>query len=465
MWQVRLYNLWLRLLKPILHYCIIVAVFFLIYKLRHVTDLIPGVQLDIPVINYSETMMYALMAAWIFVFIGIIRNLYDLYKPTHKYIQTFGKVWLYWLISIMFLAYLGQGFIFFWGISRFIILIGAFLSFFVLFFFDQLWDRIESKITSDDDSKILVIWNNIIESTKIIDNIKRRFSLSTEFVKSDDINDVDIKEYFMVIAVGGFQKKFLQGVFEQIRFSHSRFYHISEWFFLEDVVYSPENIDNIIALEYKHSRLDWWSEVFKRLFDLFFSIIFIIIFSPVMIVIAIAIRLDSAGNVIYVQDRVGKRGKLFTFFKFRSMYSHLSTWTKYGGKKAEDLYKNLIKSSNMRDDILPKIENDPRVTRVWKFLRKTSLDELPQLFCVLWGTMSLVWPRPHLPNEVKKYESRQKRLFSIKPWITWYAQVFGRDNLDFEDEARLDLYYIQHWSIFLDLYIIFATLWVVFKWK
>jgi lipopolysaccharide/colanic/teichoic acid biosynthesis glycosyltransferase len=102
---------------------------------------------------------------------------------------------------------------------------------------------------------------------------------------------------------------------------------------------------------------------------------------------------------------------------------------------------------------------------VGRFLRKTSLDELPQLFCIFRWTMSLVWPRPHLPNEVKNYESRQKRLLSIKPGITWYAQVFGRDNLDFEEEAKLDLYYIQNWSLFLDAYIVLATFWVVFKGK
>jgi lipopolysaccharide/colanic/teichoic acid biosynthesis glycosyltransferase len=100
-----------------------------------------------------------------------------------------------------------------------------------------------------------------------------------------------------------------------------------------------------------------------------------------------------------------------------------------------------------------------------KFIRKTSLDELPQLFCVLRWSMSLIGPRPHLPNEVKKYESRQRRLFSIKPWITGYAQVFGRDGLDFEEEAKLDLYYIQNWNIFMDFYIVFATLGVVFKGK
>lgn len=463
---VRLYNVRLRLFRPVLHMLIIVCIFYVLYKLRHVTDLIPGVQLPIPVINYGETMLYAWIVAIIFVFIGIIKRLYELYKPVQKYFQTFSKVWIYWLITITFIAYFGQWFVFFFGISRFIILMGSFFTFFALFFFDQLWNYMEAYKHKNSTNKIIIIGSDTLDSYKAIEKIKKWFSFKTEFITSSDLGDIRLEEYFMVVAVGSFQKQFLQDIFEKVRFTHARFYHISEWFFLEDVVYSPENIDNIVALEYKHSMLDGWSIVFKRLFDLWFSFLAIVLFSPVMLLIAILIKLDSSGPVIYVQKRVWKRGNLFTFLKFRSMYTHLSVGDKYGGKEASNLYKNLIKSaSNIREWVLPKIDNDPRVTRIGKFLRKTSLDELPQLFNVLWWTMSLVGPRPHLPDEVRNYETRQKRLFSIKPGITWYAQVFGRDNLDFEDEARLDLYYIQHRSIFLDMYILFATFGVVFKWK
>ncbi len=128
------------------------------------------------------------------------------------------------------------------------------------------------------------------------------------------------------------------------------------------------------------------------------------------------------------------------------------------------MYEKLIQSdANTRKGILPKIDNDPRVTRVGKFLRKTSLDELPQLFSVWIGTMSLIGPRPHLPKEVEQYQAWQKRLLSIKPGITGYAQVFGRDSLDFTEEAKLDLYYIQNWSLWLDIYVLFTTFGVVFK--
>lgn len=264
------------------------------------------------------------------------------------------------------------------------------------------------------------------------------------------------------MVVGNFKNDELQAIFEKTRFHDTRFFHISEGFFLEDVVYKPEMLQNIIALEYKHSKLDGRSLVLKRVFDLVGSFFGILLLSPVLLAVAIAIKLDSKGPVIYKSKRVGTGGQLFTFLKFRTMYTHLSVG--YGGKEAEELYQKLINSdANTRKGVLPKIKDDPRVTRVGKFLRKTSLDELPQLFSVFLGTMSLVGPRPHLENEVANYSPWQKRLLSIKPGITGYAQVFGRDSLSFDQEARLDLYYIQNWSLWLDMYVIVGTFGVIFK--
>lgn len=439
--------------------------FYVMYRIRLFTDLIPGVQLQIPIINYQETMTFSILVAFLFVGIGIVKDLYELHKPIQRYFQTFTKTWLYRVIGITFIGYFGQGFIFFFWISRFIIVLGALVAFIALFLFDQMRNYMEARSHREGENKILIIWSDTMESYKAIEKIKNGFSFKTEFATHKEISDIDISEYFIVVAVGGFEKEILQDIFERIRFSdNTRFYHISEWYFLEDVVYSPENIDSIIALEYKHSKLDWRSIVLKKLFDIVLSLTLIIIGLPFMIIIAIAIKIDSSGPIFYKSQRVGKQNKLFNFFKFRSMYTHLSVG--YGGKEADELYQQLIASdANVRQWILPKIANDPRITKVGRFLRKTSLDELPQLFCVLRGTMSLIGPRPHLAEEVKKYASRQKRLLSIKPGITGYAQVFGRDNLDFEEEAKLDLYYIQNRSLFLDIYIILSTFGVVFKWK
>ena len=240
-----------------------------------------------------------------------------------------------------------------------------------------------------------------MDSYNVLRTIKDNFSLPTEFITSKDIDDTDFWKYEMCVVVWNFKKDKLQDIFEKTRFHDTRFFHISEWFFLEDVVYKPEIIQNIIALEYKHSKLDWWSIIVKRIFDLISSTLWIIILSPLLLLIAIAIKIDSKGPIIYKSKRVWTGWKLFTFLKFRTMYTHLSVW--YGWEKAEELYKKLINSdANKREWVLPKIENDPRVTKLWKFLRKTSLDELPQLFSVFIGSMSLVGPRPHLENEVEK---------------------------------------------------------------
>lgn len=461
----RNYNTILRLLRPVIHIAIIIIVFYVMYRIRLFTDLIPGVQLKMPVINYQENMAFGIIAAFSFVFIGIIEDLYELHKPIQRYFQTFTKTWLYRLIGITFIGYFWQGFVFFFWISRFIIVVGAFVSFLGLFLFDQIRNYLEARRHREWDNKILIIWSDTLESYKAIEKIKNGFSFKTEFITHKDIKDINIGGYFIVVAVGSFEKEILQDVFEKVRFSdNTRFYHISEWFFLEDVVYSPENIDNIIALEYKHSKLDGRSIILKRWVDLMSSTVLIIITLPFMVLIGLIIAIDSRWPIVYRSKRVGKYGRLFNFLKFRSMYTHMSVG--YGWKEADELYQKLIESdANIRQWVLPKIKNDPRITRVGKFLRKTSLDELPQLFCIFRGTMSLVWPRPHLPNEVKNYESRQKRLLSIKPGITWYAQVFGRDSLDFEEEAKLDLYYIQNRSLFLDAYIVLATFGVVFKGK
>lgn len=452
----------LRLIRPFLHFLIINALFFLTYRIRLWTDLIPWIQLPIPSINAQELAIFSLIASTWFIFIGIIKDFYCLNRRVVNHFQTFSKTWIYWFICISFLSYFWQWFIFFYWISRFIILFTGILSYIIIFFFDQARRALEFKQERRLWKKILIISDESVDSYETLKTIKDNFSLPTEYISPKDTDEIDFWSYEMCVVVGNFKKDQLQNIFEKTRFHDTRFFHISEWFFLEDVVYKPELIQNIIALEYKHSKLDGWSIVVKRIFDLIGSFFWIIILSPILLLIAIAIKIDSKGPVIYKSKRVGVWGELFTFLKFRTMYTHLSVG--YGGKEADELYKKLISSdANTREWVLPKIENDPRVTKVGRFLRKTSLDELPQLFSVLIGTMSLVWPRPHLENEVANYEPWQKRLLSIKPWITWYAQVFWRDSLSFTQEAKLDLYYIQNRSLWLDIYVIVWTFWVIFK--
>ena len=418
---------------------------------------------ETPRINTQELILFAILSAWIFVFIGLIKNLYELNKQSGNYIQTLSKVRVYWFISSAFVSYFWQWFIFNFWISRYIILISALVAYVILFIFDQIWYRLDFKLQKKKWNKVLIISDNLNSSSTLLDKLKWNFSFPTEAILSEDIDSVNFEDYSMAVVVGNLKQETLQKIFEKVRFYDTRFFHVSEWFFLEDVVYKPEKIWSVIAMEYTSSQLNWWSLIRKRIFDIIVSFIALVILAIPMLIIAIIIKIDSKWPAIYKSKRVWKWWKLFTFYKFRSMKTEMCVW--YGGKKADEMYAKLIASdSNNRKWVLPKIKDDPRVTRVWKFIRKTSLDELPQLFQVLRWSMSLVGPRPHLPNEVAQYEEWEKRVLSIKPGITGYAQVFGRDNLPFSEEAKLDLYYIQNRSLFMDIYVIFATFGVVFKW-
>ncbi|RMC97674.1 sugar transferase [Clostridium autoethanogenum] len=188
----------------------------------------------------------------------------------------------------------------------------------------------------------------------------------------------------------------------------------------------------------------------KRIMDIIFSFVGIIAFFPIMFVVAVAIKLDSKGPIIFSQARVGKNGKIFKMYKLRSM-TH----------DAEQLLDNLQHKNEMTGPMF-KIKKDPRITKVGRFIRKTSLDELPQLFNVIKGEMSLVGPRPNLPKEVAKFTSQQKVKLLAKPGLTCYWQVMGRSNVDFEEWIRLDLKYINDRSTLLDIKLIFKTLGVFF---
>jgi len=461
-----MFPLRLRLLRPIIHTIIISMIFLITYKIRLYTDLIPWISLKIPQINWIELIIFAIISCILFLLIGIIKKFYELHKPTQKYLQTFTRTRVYRFITITFISYFGQSFVFKWWISRFIVVLTWILSFFIIFFFDQVRNYLESKYSRNSKYKILIINKDNEQSYQTIEKIKKWFSFKSELININDIDEVDLSKYIIIIAVWNFDKKILQDLFEKIRLTETRFFHISEWYFLEDVVYSPENIDKVIALEYKHSQLDWRSIVFKRIIDFLGSMIWIIISLPIMIIISIIIKLDSSWPIFYTQKRIWRNWKEFTFIKFRSMFTKDCVWPKYWWNDARNKRQNLINSEfNTRKWELQKIDKDPRITKFWKILRKTSMDELPNLFSVLIWSMSLVGPRPHMPHEINNYKNRQRRLLSIKPWITGYAQIYGRDNLSFDDEARLDLYYIQHRSFFMDLYIVLWTFGVVFKWK
>ena len=188
----------------------------------------------------------------------------------------------------------------------------------------------------------------------------------------------------------------------------------------------------------------------KRAIDIVGSIVGLVLLSPILLIVAIAIKLESKGTIIFSQKRIGLKGKAFKMYKLRSMV-----------EDAEKLKKDLMKSNEMSGPMF-KMKDDPRVTRVGKFIRKTSIDELPQLVNVLKGDMSLVGPRPSLPKEVKKFKPWMKKRLEVKPGLTCFWQVSGRNNIDFEDWMKLDIKYVEERSFLVDIKLIFKTFFVLF---
>ncbi|WP_026497657.1 sugar transferase [Butyrivibrio sp. WCD2001] len=207
------------------------------------------------------------------------------------------------------------------------------------------------------------------------------------------------------------------------------------------------------VMTYHTISMNTWESLMKRLFDIIFALIGIILTSPIMIITALAIKLDSKGPAIFKQVRVGKNGRHFKIWKFRSMYAD-----------AEERKAELMELNEVQDGMMFKIKDDPRITRVGKFIRKTSIDELPQFFNVLFGSMSFVGTRPPTLDEVEKYTADQWRRISIKPGITGRWQTSGRSNItDFDQVVNLDVDYIDNWNLMMDLKIIFKTVLEIFK--
>ena len=184
----------------------------------------------------------------------------------------------------------------------------------------------------------------------------------------------------------------------------------------------------------------------KRTFDVLAAVAAIILLSPIFIIIALLIRLESKGGALFKQERVGQNGRSFTMYKFRSMRTD-----------AEARLVELENSNEMESGVIFKMKSDPRITKVGKFIRKASIDELPQLFNVLIGDMSLVGPRPPLPKEVVQYSQRDFMSLAAVPGITCFWQVMGRSDIPFKQQVELDIKYIKNQSFLLDVKLLLMT--------
>jgi len=215
------------------------------------------------------------------------------------------------------------------------------------------------------------------------------------------------------------------------------------------------------VIELRRTPLDGWGRIAKRIIDIFGALVGILLTLPLQLIIAILIKITDPGPIFFIQERVG-RDRNFNFIKFRTMKLKYCTGERYGGEKAEKLREELARTKNESSGPMFKMKNDPRVSSIGRFLRKTSLDEVPQFYNVLIGDMSLVGPRPPLPTEVAQYTREQrKRILGVKPGLTGLWQVSGRSDIQFDEWVKLDVFYIENWSIWLDILILLKTIWVL----
>jgi exopolysaccharide biosynthesis polyprenyl glycosylphosphotransferase len=220
-------------------------------------------------------------------------------------------------------------------------------------------------------------------------------------------------------------------------------------------------IGSIPVLELKRTPIEGWGRIIKRLFDVIMSALVAIITLPIQLIIYIAIKIKEPGPAFYFHECYGRNGRKINVIKFRTMKSEYSLGPKFGGRTIEDVLKKLPAEKAEEFRKTAKIKDDPRVGKLGRFLRKTSLDELPQLYNVLKGDLSLVGPRPLPESELKLLggEENLARIVTIRPGITGLWQVSGRNDLEYSERVKLNIYYIENWSLWLDVKILFKTVW------
>ena len=456
----------LQLLRPLLHVIVIVFAYSAMYRLRGYTDLIPFVQLRIPLMDLHETMWFALFSAWLFVILWLMMGIYTLFRPTSSSYGSFFQTRLLRVMLSGFVAWIWFGYIFASGISRFVVIFASVGSLFAASLVDLWRYRWYRRHLRRSPYRLMIIGDQPAYTDKIIEQLWRDGEYEILSQTTEEFAITDLERYEGILLLDTRDHTDLQLLIDRCRIGGKDLFHLPESHFLDNILTRPTRLGPLMTMAYVSSPLSGRRRVYKRSFDVVIAACSLIVLSPLYLLLMILIKFDSPGPILYMQTRIGKNKQPFRFIKFRSMYTHLSTGEGYGGATARNYERELeLSDANIRKGQLMKIQDDPRVTRLGKFLRKYSLDEFPSLRCVLVGDMSLVWPRPHLPHEVAKYDPWHERLFAVKPGITGYAQLYGRDKVPFDEEARLDLRYIQHRSVRLDLYVLFATVKVLFSGK
>jgi undecaprenyl-phosphate galactose phosphotransferase len=450
-----------------------VLVIFISYALAFVlrSRVLPGLIAryeEIPLLPFSVFLnQFYMVFVWILVFAN--EKLYIKRFPFWDEVKILLKgstIATFWIILIIFLTKSEMQF------SRTVVVSAWIIS---LFLFPSLRSLMKlALIRLDIWKKKLIILGIHQTSLMVINNIRKNRTMGYEVISVIDDDPNKIGHTFMGIKVSGpiSELENITGTYgskdimivtphlprKKIKAILSKCENISEsmWLIPRSGDFITEGVElevlgDVLTIYIKRNLVKPWNILIKSLFDKCLTIVLIPFLLPLSLLIALAIKLESSGPVIFIQDRIGKNRNTFKICKFRSMYldneirlkSYLETHPHAKGEW--DRYRKLK-------------NHDPRVTRVGKLIRKFSLDELPQLLNVLQGKMSLVGPRPYLPEELENRKQTSQTIARVKPGITGLWQISGRSDISFEERLNMDEYYIRNWSLWLDIVIILKSL-------
>ena len=422
-------------------------------------------------ISFEEFLRIAIIAIPFFILIFATQGLYNI-RATRRFWRESLKVFSATSIALMIIVvafFLKRE----WFSSRFIILLAWFLVTFFVVILRFALHHVQKWLLKNKNfgiHRILLIGRNgkmhMLENEirrnpkmgyKVMDTIDTaRLNVVKKVQSEKGIDEVilsdptipedDIEKLIDYCAINNIVYRFIPTTLQTTRF--------------EMGVFAGEPI-----IEIKHTPLDGWGKIIKRVFDIIGSIIFIIISLPLLLVVAVLIKIeDKDGPIIYKNKRIGADGKEISVYKFRYMrWKYCIDKANPNFKEALAFENKLIAERSIRQGPLYKIKDDPRKMKIGTLIERYSIDEVPQFFNVFMGSMSLVGPRPHQKREVEKYREYHRRLLTIKPGVTGLAQVSGRSDLDFEDEYKLDLYYIENWTLLLDIQIVLKTVAVLLR--
>lgn len=422
---------------------------------------------DLPFSEYFNSLLF-ISLLWLIIF--AMTGLYNI-RSARKIAQEINKIFFACASGLSLIAII----IFFKRDlfdSRFIVLIGTFFAFLYLSLGHAFIRWLQRRLYRYGIGvhKIILVGNSKTTENLLSEFSSNRkagyqvvkrvrdFSLETaqeltEFTSSYEVDEI-------IQSDPNLSKAETLRLYDFANDNHITFRYVADLLEVKVLRTDVSEIIGIPVVEVKRTTLEGWGRIFKRLFDIFGSTILITILSPLIILTMLAIIIDSHGPIFFSRRddgspvyRIGQGGHPFRYFKFRSMIPNSDSMR----------YKELADKNLRSEGPLVKIKDDPRVTRFGRMIRRWSIDELPELFLVFIGRMSLVGPRPHLPEEVAKYENYHRKTLTVKPGITGLAQVSGRSDLLFEEEAKLDIYYIENWSMLLDISILFRTPLAVFK--